>query len=298
MNVLQEVVRKHANQKPKKDVTALQKRERELVAERDLLADCRANLLLVEESAKKQIDEKMTEANTELARVRSERFLAEQGYPILDPEPFRMRDETGLPKLALFSVDCPTCQFYFSNSYGSYFFSPNLPKSYAGVYDDVECSMSATLSGRFGKVKQQFRFAPWGVVLVALSFWLLYSRPPGFVDNLPAIAGIVVGVACIIYGMLSFDQRFDGLTLAHTVKFSGIIPKEKREKLGMLMQTIGPSRVFLLAEVDEWGKTIKTDPLVLISDDEYFYVADSFDTTTLERYVTKEFVRETSAPGS
>lgn len=299
MNLLQEVARNHANQKPKEDVSVLRRRERELVAECDLLAECKANLLEVEENSRKEIASRLAEVGTELAEVRFDCFLSESGYPILDPEPFRMRDEKGLPKLALFSVDSSTCQFYCSNSYGHYFSAPPLPKSYRDVYKDVGRTMAATLAERFEKVKQQFRFALWGATFSMLSLWLLLSRP-GFVYNIPAIAGIVLGaLSFFYYGMRNLNPRFEGLTLTHRVEFSGIIPKEKRQKIGMLMKrTAGPGKVFLLAEVGEWGKTIKTDPLVLVSDDTHFYVADSFDTTTLEGYVAREFVRDSCASGS
>ena len=206
-----------------------------------------------------------------------------------------MSTEKGLPKLALFSVYSSTSRFYCSNSYGYYFSHSYLPQSYSGVYDDVGRSMSTTLEERFQAVKRQFRFAPWGAILLALSFWLWLSRP-GFMYYIPVLAGITAGLVSFIYGMMSLSPRFDGITLTHAVEFSGIIPHAKREKIGMLMKrTVGPGKVFLLAEVGEWGKTIKTDPLVLVSDDTYFYVADSFDTTTLEGYVAKEFVRDAPA---
>ncbi len=288
MNLLTEIVEKHTKTQPNEYPTALREREQTLSAECDLLAKCEGSLLAVEKNSKETIQKRLRSADAELKKLQLRRLLMEQGFPILDPEPFRMRNEKGLPKLALFSVDSDICRFQFS-SLGRFYY-PSLPRIYDGVWHDIELAMAKSVTDTVRVIKRRSRIASLSLVFVVLAFLVAQQVQFGVASiGANAFGGVILLCFWFVLHSLDAIERGVDFSLVYSVKFSGLIPPEKREKIKTLMKAGG--RVSLLAEVDEWGKSIKTDPLILISDEERFYVAGSFDTTTLEDYIAKEFVR-------
>ncbi|MBS3093700.1 hypothetical protein J4456_03930 [Candidatus Pacearchaeota archaeon] len=83
-------------------------------------------------------------------------------------------------------------------------------------------------------------------------------------------------------------------TLNLSSEFNGILPTVTKEKI-KIAKSIFPKQVYLFAETkpDEWGhKEYSPDPLIVgVSLDNRTYLVDHFNTTKLEDYVRREFLK-------
>ena len=76
--------------------------------------------------------------------------------------------------------------------------------------------------------------------------------------------------------------------------FQGIVPVETKRKIKEARKVFGKRKLFFIAETrpESWDvKEITRDPLVVGVLEDKCYLVDKFDTTPLEEYVSKEFVR-------
>ena len=286
MSTISEVLEKHTRPLAG-DERLDSKKMKELMREHDILRNCAAHLLKIEDAIKLAVEVRLKEVTEELSQLRLKQFLSEKQCPVLDAEPFRWRNKEGLPTLALFSVLSllgPQCRFDYTTMYDR-LFPPRVPAGYTGVWNDLKPVMAAELAPQIQRVKQWKRLLPWGIADMAAGMMVVLSSPALAVLALPLVLyGAVCFVSSIVQGYMVFS---DGLTLTHSVQWRGLIPEPARVKIAEAQNAGG--QVFLLAEVEEWGTTIWQDPLILVSHGEWFYLLGSFEPTTLEDYVAREF---------
>lgn len=285
MNAIAEILDKHCrtvegNMTGERDVLPALERQ---------LASVRGHTTLlfpIEQGEKRSCLVEEERLNKEIRRLRLRQFIFERQCPVLAPEALKLRNDKGLPLMALFSLDRADSTLTYSSSIGRFDSTcSSLPQDYLDVYDDIAGKMAATAAEI---VRTQKRSAwLWFICGVALALavkLLPQSAHPGF------SAGIILSAIFVVLGGLFLNtvcRIIDGVTLSHSVAWSGLIPPPARRRIKEI-QNLGAS-VVLLAEVKEWGTGIKRDPLILVADSNQFYIVDSFETTTLERHVALEY---------
>lgn len=285
MNAIAEILDKHCgtvngNMTGERDV--LPALERQLASVRGHTA----SLFPIEQGEKRSCMAEEERLNKEIRRLRLRQFLFERQCPVLAPEALKLRNDKGLPQVALFTLDCSESSFTYYSARGRLTMGPlELPENYLEVYDDISSKMAEVVAG---KLRRSKRLA-WSLSLfgfLAFAFAIggySYDKYEGVL----AIVSTLSGCVLVLSSLFRFETIREGEFLCHSVTWSGLIPPKARQLIAEMKALGAP--VFLLAEVEEWETVIKRDPLILTADGKQFYIVDSFETTGLEEHLKLEW---------
>lgn len=225
--------------------------------------------------------------NKEINRLRLRQFLLERQSRVLEPGALKLRNNQGLPQMALFTLENSTSRLTYMSAAGWLSLGPlSLPENYLDVYDDIAGKMAEVIANTLRKEKRKAMFLslPALMFLVSTGKLVLGDSHSGVVWS-----SLLTGITCLffIFFLQTVLRIVDGLSLCHSVTWSGLIPPTARRLIAEMKALGAP--VFLLAEVEEWGTVIKRDPLILTTDGKQFYIVDSFETTGLEEHLKLEW---------
>lgn len=207
------------------------------------------DLFEIERLSKEAIDKEINELGRFLANSQRD-----EKYHRLSLEPLTWRTESGLPKLAIFSLGSPLCSFEVS------LVVKNGPRSWSNYREGVDYYYQQKMIGDFPKaISDKYQ----DVIEYLLKEFRTWFKTD-----------------------FHYFKAQTGTKFSLSFQFNGVIPDETRQKIKAARQYFGS--IYIIAEAKEWALNreiimpVGKDPLVVGYADGKLWLIDDFATTPVE----------------